>query len=371
MRYFFLLFLGLSIHCYAFLDITKAGYEQYQDIWIKGRVAKKANYNHNYCEKRYQIIDKVLSRYNRPFTMLDIGAAQGYYSIRSAEKYPQSVFVMLEGNNKSYPKIGDQLRSICIDNELSNTVLLQHKIEIDQIGKLSACEHFDVILALNIFHWFGDNWELLANHILDMGYDIIIETPPIEKTLSVQNLKIRRDILKFLRKNQAILLGKVPRHTQEGLFSGIYHVRGLKNKLKMKTWLMESFPYEDHYIICDYNQKKLKKIDHRYNSHVRETEWLPGINILSFMSYYGSYPSSRHIIKGITDLQNVKTSDWMVNNMIVQGLHIEMIDLDDIYHEDKGGRKFSNKMLKKTIQFSKARGEKKVSSLFFNFLVQE
>ena len=364
MRYFFLLFTIISLQCYAFIDITKEGYEQYQDIWIKGRVAKKANYNHNYCELRYQIIDKVLSRYSRPFTMLDIGAAQGYYSLRSAEKYPHSVFVMLEGNNQAYPRIGDQLKSICVENNLSNTILLQHKIDVAQIGKLSKCEHFDVVLALNILHWFGDRWRELATHIISMGYDIIIETPPVEGHLTSDQKRERANILNFLKHHKATLLGEVPRHTHEGLSSGIYHIRGKRSKILMKSWWSKAGPKEEHYIKCDYDQKSLTKIDNRFNSHVRETNWIPGINMISFLCCYGSYPLNEVIKAEIKSLSIIQSDDWMINNMIVQGKALEMIDLEDIYHKSVGGRGYSEAALRKTIHLSRARGEGVVKAYF-------
>jgi len=88
----------------SFLDITKHGHEQYQDIIINDVVVKKANRNHD-TESRYKIIREVLNQYRRPFCMLDIGASQGYFSFRAAHDY-DCVCVMIEGNNAEYPKVG-------------------------------------------------------------------------------------------------------------------------------------------------------------------------------------------------------------------------------------------------------------------------
>jgi len=135
-----------------FLDISKFGYEQYQDIFINGKIVKPANNNQFDCETRYTIIKKVLDKYNRPFTMLDIGASQGYYSFRTAYDY-NSVCVMIEGNNNEYPLTGDQLLHLCKCNtSLDNIILFQKPIVIADLQHLSECEHFDVILAMNILH---------------------------------------------------------------------------------------------------------------------------------------------------------------------------------------------------------------------------
>ena len=45
----------------SFVDITKYGYEQYQDIIINNTVVKNASDNHRDNETRYNIIKKILN----------------------------------------------------------------------------------------------------------------------------------------------------------------------------------------------------------------------------------------------------------------------------------------------------------------------
>ena len=85
-------------------DLKSEGYEQYQDILVKGEIVEKASFGKRYAEERFKIVNSILEKYQRPFTMLDIGAAQGYFSLRAAELYPDSTFVLLEGSNKAYPQ---------------------------------------------------------------------------------------------------------------------------------------------------------------------------------------------------------------------------------------------------------------------------
>ncbi len=111
----------------SFLDITKYGHEQYQDIIINDVVVKKANGNHD-TKARYKIIQEVLNQYRRQFCMLDIGASQGYFSFRAAHDY-DCVCVMIEGNNAEYPKVGTQLLNLCEANDsLENIILLNNLI---------------------------------------------------------------------------------------------------------------------------------------------------------------------------------------------------------------------------------------------------
>ena len=98
-----------AILSYDFIDITQHGYEQYQDIIINNCLIKPAStkiqgqtINHD-CTTRYRIIKNILDQYKRPFTMLDIGASQGYYSFKTAYDFPKAVCVMIEGDNASIP----------------------------------------------------------------------------------------------------------------------------------------------------------------------------------------------------------------------------------------------------------------------------
>ena len=231
-------FCSIAIQANNFLDVTQHGLEQYQDIIISNQVAQEASGKRRDCQKRYELIDSVLQQYNRPFTMLDIGAAQGYYSFRTAYDYPESVCVMIEGNNPAYPMAGSQLLSLCRANNLDNTIFLNKKIVPGDLQRLSECEHFDVVLAMNIIHWFPNNWRQVADAILNMGDNIIIETPPQEPVTTKESNRIRGEIVKYLQDNDAIVLGKIPRHTSN-TETTMYYLQGKRNYLERKTWITE------------------------------------------------------------------------------------------------------------------------------------
>jgi cyclopropane fatty-acyl-phospholipid synthase-like methyltransferase len=174
-----------------FYDITKYGYEQYQDIVINNVVVKKASGNHE-TEIRYKIIQEVLNKYRRRFEMLDIGASQGYYSFRAAHDY-DCVCVMIEGNNPSYPRVGKQLFDLCkMNDSLKNLILLNKQVIPEDLQKLSECESFSVVLALNIIHWLGPRWKETTDAILNLGDNIIIETPPQESHASPEENNLRK-----------------------------------------------------------------------------------------------------------------------------------------------------------------------------------
>ena len=243
----------------GFVDITKYGYEQYQDIIINNVVVKKASGNHCDNETRYNIIQKVLNKYSRPFDMLDIGASQGYYSFRAAHDY-DCVCVMIEGKNPEYPMVGKQLLDLCKANDsLQNIILLNKQVIPEDLQRLSECEYFDVVLALNIIHWFGSRWKEVTDAILDMGSNIIIETPPQEDLASQEANFIRKSIEEYLVFRNAKILGKVPRHTSDGKMSTIYFIESEKTKIERKCWVHRRNVDDHHTIVSNYEIKNYYK----------------------------------------------------------------------------------------------------------------
>jgi len=277
---------------YSFHDITKHGHEQYQDIIINNAVIKKASGDHRDNQLRYHIIQKILDRYQRPFGMLDIGASQGYYSLRTAHDY-NCVCVMIEGNNPAYPKVGSQLLQICKANHLLNNIILLNKQVIPRdLKRLSECECFDIVLALNIIHWFGPLWKDVADAILKMGDNIIVETPPQEEIVGKKENALRKSIEEYLLFNNATILGKAPRHTSDKMAT-IYLIEAEKKTLARKQWLspVESF---DHFTISSNYKTKTstKKLQH---SALQVQDWHPGINLMTFLMYSGAYPERNQI----------------------------------------------------------------------------
>src|SRR5436190_235753 len=79
-----------------------------------------------------------------------------------------AVCVMIEANSYRYPHMGDQLLGICKANKkLNNIIFLNKQFSPKELAHLSDCEHFDVILALNIFEQFGNHWQEAVDAILN------------------------------------------------------------------------------------------------------------------------------------------------------------------------------------------------------------
>ncbi len=270
-----------------YLNLAKKGYEQYQDIIINGKIIQKANNNHNDGEVRFNLIDSILQKFKRPFTMLDLGASQGYYSILAATKYDKSVFVMIEGNNNYYPFIGTQLLDICKCNtSLKNIILLKKHLIISDIKRLSECEYFDIVLALNIIHWFKYSWKNLINHILELGSQVIIETPPQEVLNQLNDNKLKKEIEDYIKLKKGKLIGQVKRHTSE-TYSKVFLISNIEKKIiKRENWKAEYNENSKDYLISNQHEKLLFK-----EKNLKPIYCKPGINLYTYKFYNGSHPS--------------------------------------------------------------------------------
>lgn len=372
MKKLLLLVIPILIHAHDFTDITKHGHEQYQPIIINNKVVKEPTHNHTHYQERYEHIQSVLNRFNRPFTMLDLGASQGYYSFRTAHDY-DCVCVMIEGNNPSYPMTGTQLQQLCeLNTDLDNVILLQKPLNIPDMQRLSECEHFDVVLAFNIIHWIGPEWRKGIDAMLNMADHIIVETPPQETNKSAEENHKRQAIMDYLVSKGATVIGKVQRHTSQ-VYSNIYLIERKKECLERRTWLKPIMSGKTHKLISSYDEKKLyKKCDIPANYYMT-SDWLPGINLITFKMYDGSWPTASMLIEDMNNMskqQKYKShTDWMPNNFIVQGNNLEMIDFDDPTHKPGavgGCRRVSDRFLKHVHEFLREKNAQKAERLFWD-----
>jgi len=140
----------------------------YQDVLVNGQTI-----HHGYAqsgEDRYAAIKSILDQYERPIKVLDIGANNGYFSLRIAQDY-QAVNVLVDTSNR--------LRDICAANtEHPHLIYMKTKLTVEDLKDINQREHFDVILAFHVLHHVGPNWKEFAEELFKMGDNVIIEVPP-------------------------------------------------------------------------------------------------------------------------------------------------------------------------------------------------
>ena len=302
----------------------------YQDVWLNGKCIKKGVKE---CEKRYNIIKSVVNKYKRPFTLLDIGANIGYFSIRIAEEFPSSCIVAIE------PNYSQDIIDGIIENELKNVVVLRKPLNASIIKTLSTCEHFDVTLFLSTLHNINtknnenNSMEKILSNILQLGDINIVEFATEKQALGdsyQEGIKIINDYkLKYPQ------IGLINSHLDKSLKRPIYLMEQYKKELKYSRY-GKQYP-ADVSIICD-NNKKVFISNHKHE--VRD--WIQGINLWTFISLDGIYPSRDMIANEIENLDLSECHDIRPWNLIINGNNgnnIHPIDVNDPGHPNVATKK--------------------------------
>jgi 2-polyprenyl-3-methyl-5-hydroxy-6-metoxy-1,4-benzoquinol methylase len=318
MSIFSLIFLFFFINSCE-IDLNLLNGEQYQDIFVNGQILKNGV---RVCEPRFKLIEEfLLKKFKRQFTLIDLGAAQGYFSLNAAYKY-NCCSVMVEGNTN----YANFLKYLCEQNDqVKSKILLHQQIDNNFLKLMARGEHFDVVLALNIIHHLGNDWQECLEHILNLGEHIIIETPSGKDkgACGIYN----EDIEKYLNKMGAQVIGHFPRHT-DSLNNGIMYYIYRKKETIAQKYLLDFYwlgPKNSYMIDSALDYKKFTKFDNIQNILVSRN-WHSGINFVTFKIFNGIYPDISWCENTINNVFNVFHRDFMPWNLILNGLNMYLID---------------------------------------------
>ena len=158
----------------------------YTDIRIKGKTLSQG---YRDCEQRYDEIAKFCKKYNRPISVLDLGAAEGYFTIRLAEEF-DGVFVAVECDPSR------KLLDLCEKNSNDKVLLLQKKMNLDDLQLLKEVQYFDIVIAQNIIHHFDEPFQNVLDTIVSMCSYCFFEHPnSMEGKTTKNHERIKTEIL--------------------------------------------------------------------------------------------------------------------------------------------------------------------------------
>lgn len=299
--------------------LASARQEVYQDILVDGITIKQGVKD---CIVRYPFIKNILDSYKRPVTVLDIGASEGYFSLRIASEY-NATCVMIEGDKTLL------LPQICgLNKNLKNLVVLQKFITPQDLKELGECEHFDLVIAFNVIHQMKEAWKESIDYLLTLGDYILIETPPpgCHTAANKENLPLIDTYLQ--QHKQGRIVGQVPRYGNPGNPSAIQKYSNMflfsmhKNILPKPTWGSPNMRF--YAINSNFKEKTL------YKPRINKTiEWKKGINLWTFKNMNGVYPTKEKIHEEIKRLAVFPHQDFLPWNIIIQGNNLELIDWED------------------------------------------
>jgi 2-polyprenyl-3-methyl-5-hydroxy-6-metoxy-1,4-benzoquinol methylase len=327
-----------SDECIALLknEIGKKNSEisTYNDIRINGKTISSG---YRDSEKRYDEIFKFCKKFNRPISVLDLGAAEGYFTFRLSEDF-SGVFIAVESNPQR------KLLELCEKNNSKNILLLDKQMNLKHLKNLKEVQHFDIILALNVIHHFDEPFQDVLETLVSMSSFCFMEHPNVLENDSTKNYHRLQSETLNLEKFKPQLLNK----TQSGLGNSI------NKKLDRTLWLLENTQPKtidrgwrgtskyDEQFGPDSDIKIKSNFDEisvDYGLRDEKRNWIPGIDLRTFLENNGVYPTNHEILKLIDDMVLDNAQDLGPHNLILNGSCLFPIDqndrLDDVNTKEK------------------------------------
>ena len=298
--------------------------DTYNDVRIKGKTLSLGYRN---SEKRYAEIFKFCKKFNRPISVLDLGAAEGYFTFRLAEDFP-GVFVAVESNPER------KLLELCKKNNDQKVLLLNKQMNLKNLKNIKEVQHFDIVLALNIIHHFDEPFQDVLEALISMSSFCFLEHPNSlenESTKNSQRLKTEKlDLEKF----KPVLLNKNPsglgNPLNQKLERNLWLLQNTQSKTIDRGWrgaskYTEEFGPGNQIII----KSNFDEINVDYGLRDEKRNWIQGIDLRTFLEYNGVYPTNEKIINLIDNLKIENAKDLGPHNLILNGECLFLIDQDD------------------------------------------
>ena len=282
------------------------------------------------CAGRWAGIRPLLARYTRPFTVLDIGANNGYFSHRIAQEFPTAVVVMLEQEPMGHQEPG--------------TIFVQHRATLDTLEELDRCEHFDVVLCLSVLHHFPEGARALAA-VRALGDHLVIETPPPSDTVSWAARHLSGpEIWAALPVEGVVELCRTGSNTTPSTYRPVLWVAGAKTTLQ-KHYFGSQWGTAKTMGVVTIESTFDRKVFHHDRAHKPEKHehrpWVPGINLQTYLMLGGTWPAPATIVEWVrqTPLPEVNHGDLLPYNWILGRDRVTLIDYHDYQvRDDREGR---------------------------------
>lgn len=138
----------------------------YQDKWLRGERVERGVRE---CAERYEIVRGFCERFERPFTVCDVGANMCYFGLRILEDFPQGTVMAFESNHF------DMRKKHVEANRARRLLLFDRRLSLADVDALKACTRFDLVLALSVFHHLPGSFHEWMKALRSLGDYMIAE----------------------------------------------------------------------------------------------------------------------------------------------------------------------------------------------------
>jgi SAM-dependent methyltransferase len=280
--------------------------EQYQDIWRAGEVVSPGVRE---CSRRYEMVRGVAARFKRPFTVLDIGANLGYFSMRLAHEFPDCTVVAVEG------MYGDWLEQLLAANGERRVILLKKTMGLGALWQLADSEHFDMVLALSVMHHIPGGFGNVLEVLRAMGSVLVAELANESGACNPQW------VAEGTMPDDAVVLGHGASHL-DGHGRAVWMVQQDKHSLT-RAYIGTPQMDVDLRIRAGWDEKV--KVQRGV-----ETPWERGINLRTYLELGGVWPTRAYIREMVVAARPEGVhGDLKAHNAILAGDRVTFVDALD------------------------------------------
>jgi SAM-dependent methyltransferase len=261
--------------------------------------------------ERYHWIKPALERYKRPFTVLDIGAFEGAFSLQIARDFPLATVIAIEQDDLI---VGEAKKA-----NLPNVIVLNRRMSAEDIVSLSRCEHFDVILCLNFLHHV-DAPLLALQALRECCSTLFVQTPYADDKEACGQEHLA-EILGELKGKPIAETTQFQGHMPRPLYqiNGPVAARIHKSSMESPDHGIASFVGANH---------TGKNILLLHKGHTIGIPWTYGFNLANFCYLNGKWPTKDRALQMLREmpLPDKNHGDIAIHNILIDGRKAHLID---------------------------------------------
>ena len=110
---------------------------------------------------RYKVISSHCKKYKRPISVLDLGAAEGFFIQMLATEY-KGFFTAIECDPSR-----DLFNTFKSEGK-QNIYLLEKRMNLNDLKSIAEVQYFDIVLALSVVHHFQEPFQEVVDTIMSM-----------------------------------------------------------------------------------------------------------------------------------------------------------------------------------------------------------